>query len=189
MRRVMSEWRKLAVFCMAAGFTLAMAGPAGAQQSGNAEPPFAAPSLRQLTRQAGYIFAGTVTKVEPGVVSAPNEVVTVRITFRVEQAIRGVRTGETLQIRQWAGLWNSGERYRVGERLMLFLYPPSKLGLTSPVGGALGRLEMNSQGEFLLGSAQLRALLPGISSAGDARTGRMDSHEFLRAVRREFEEP
>ncbi len=184
-----SEFRKLVVFCMAVGLAPAMIRLAAAQQSGSTDLPIAAPSLRQLTGQAGYIFAGTVTKVERVVASAPNEVATVRITFRVEQGIRGVRTGAALQIRQWAGLWNSGERYRVGERVVLFLYPPSKLGLTSPVGGALGRLPINSQGELLLGNTQLRALLPGASSTdASARIGRVDSREFLRAIRREVEE-
>jgi hypothetical protein len=80
---------------------------------------------------SGYIFDGTVLSVQ----SAPddaNGLATVQITFRVEQAIRGTRAGQILTIREWAGLWNSGERYHAGERLLLFLYSPSSLGLTSP---------------------------------------------------------
>src|SRR5215469_13463488 len=37
------------------------------------------------------------------------------------------------------GCGRPGERYRTGERVFLFLYPASKLGLTSPVAGATGR--------------------------------------------------
>ena len=59
------------------------------------------------TRNSGYIFAGTVKSV---VQTSPrtNGVATVQISFHVDQAIRGVRTGQTLVIREWAGLWNSG---------------------------------------------------------------------------------
>src|SRR5579884_917274 len=83
--------------------------------------------LQQIARPAGYIFAGRVRAIEYLPAGAPNEVATVRITFTIEQAVRGATPGASLTVRQWAGLWNSGERYQVGERLMLFLYPPSRL--------------------------------------------------------------
>jgi hypothetical protein len=41
--------------------------------------------------------------------------------------------GQVLTVHEWAGLWSSGKRYCVGERVFLFLYPPGKLGLTSVV--------------------------------------------------------
>jgi hypothetical protein len=75
-----------------------------------------------------------------------NDVATVQINFHVDQGMRGVRTGQALAIREWAGLWASGERYRVGERVLLFLYPASKLGLTSPVQGSMGRFSVGSDG-------------------------------------------
>ena len=127
-------------------------------------------NLRSLTRSAGYIFDGTVLAVERVAPSDTNSVATVQITFRVEQAIRGTRLGQVLTIREWAGLWNSGERYRPGERLLLFLYSPSKLGLTSPVGGPSGRFAVDSDGNALVENGRLPglaldsappALLPG----------------------------
>ncbi|MGA7930571.1 MAG: hypothetical protein WCA20_31815 [Candidatus Sulfotelmatobacter sp.] len=60
--------------------------------------------------------------------------------------MRGTSPGQSLTIQEWAGLWTSGERDRVGERVLLFLYSPSKSGLTSPVAGAMGRFAMDSQG-------------------------------------------
>jgi hypothetical protein len=78
----------------------------------------------------------------------------------VEHGIRGIAAGELLTIHEWAGLWTSGERYHVGESVLLFLYPPGKLGLTSPVAGAMGRFALDSQGRVLLTglhSANLRA--------------------------------
>jgi hypothetical protein len=64
--------------------------------------------------------------------------------------MRGTAAGQNLTIHEWAGLWNHGERYRVGERVLLFLYSPSKLGLTSPVGGAVGKFKVKSDGQVLM---------------------------------------
>jgi hypothetical protein len=117
-------------------------------------------NLRLLTRKSGYIFDGTVLSVERIAATSPDSAAAVQITFRIEQAIRGVRNGEVLSLREWAGLWSSGDRYRVGERLLLFLYSPSKLGLTSPVGGALGRFAVDSGGNVILDDARLKPFVP-----------------------------
>jgi hypothetical protein len=49
-------------------------------------------SLRRLSRSAGYIFDGTVLSVGR-LATDSGSVETVEITFRVEQAIRGVKNG------------------------------------------------------------------------------------------------
>jgi hypothetical protein len=129
-----------------------------AAQRQSVAPHYGAPTLVQLNRNSGYIFVGTVksvTQVEP---TSQSGVATVRITFHVENALRGVRRGETLVIREWAGRWESGEHYRVGERTILFLFPPGKLGLTSPVGGALGKFRLDSYGHVLLNREQIAAV-------------------------------
>jgi hypothetical protein len=137
---------------------LAMISWSGTGQNSPAEPSFLPPaSLRQLARNSGYIFDGTVLSVRP-VTQTEAGLATVQITFRVEQGIRGTSAGQVLTIREWAGLWNAGDRYRPGERLLLFLYSPSKLGLTSPVGGPLGRFALDSGGNALLENALLRGL-------------------------------
>lgn len=115
-------------------------------------------NLRQMNRDSGFIFDGTVLSAGRVTESGSDTVPTVQITFRVERAIRGTRNGQALTIREWGGLWNSGERYRTGERLLLFLYNPSKLGLTSPVGGPLGRFVVDSGGNVSLENGWLAAL-------------------------------
>ena len=120
-------------------------------------PPMS--NLRLLARNAGYIFDGTVLSVQPVVQNEIANVATVQITFRVEQAMRGTRAGQVLTIREWAGLWDSGERYRPGERLLLFLYSPSKLGLTSPVGGSSGRFAVDPHGNALVENGRLSDLV------------------------------
>ena len=142
-----------------------------------------ASSLRQLTRDSGYIFAGRVSAIQRVTAGPAFEVATVRITFQVEQGIRGVRTGRTLVIREWGGLWEQGERYRPGERVLLFLYPPSKLGLTSPVAGPLGRFTVDNKGQVSLDhfSSLASRVLPG----GKAH---VSSRDFARTIRRMVEE-
>ena len=101
--------------------------------------------VRQITRAAGAIFSGTVLSVEH-IPSTETSAGITQITFRVDTAVRGARKGQTFQIREWEGLWAAGERYRSGERLFLFFYPKSKLGLTSTVGGKSGRYSVNDSG-------------------------------------------
>jgi hypothetical protein len=138
------------------------------------------PALVALTRKSGYIFAGTVTAIER-VAAGPNEVASLRITFHVDKAIRGVRAGQTLVVREWAGLWDSGQSYRSGERVVIFLYPLSKLGLTSAVGGTRGRFRLDRNGQVILDPLQF----------DDPRWRgkiRLSSGDFTRAIQRAVEE-
>jgi hypothetical protein len=140
--------------------------------------------FRQLVNVAGIIFSGRVTAVGhstsfPRTAPAPTAV-----TFYVEHAIRGTRTGQSLTIHEWAGLWTSGERYRIGEQLLLFLYPPGKLGLTSPVGGALGRFPINSQGGIVMSELHA-AMLAGDPIAGGKSV--VQYADFALAVQRSGE--
>ncbi len=97
--------------------------------------------LRQLNRSSGYIFAGTVLSIQP---LSPNAagVATVQITFRIDQAIRGTRSGQVLTIREWARVAGSDASTYLnvsadgGTCQILFAsaVPPSMLHL-EPVGG------------------------------------------------------
>jgi len=156
-------------------------------------PPFAQsfghmPSLRQMTRDSGYIFAGKVTAIERVADSLTADVSTVRITFQVEQGIRGVRTGQTLVIREWVGLWEQGERYRLGERVLLFLYRPSQLGLTSPVAGPLGRFTVDRNGEIDLQPDRVASLASDPAEVQLRGKTRVTRRDFARAIRRLVEE-
>jgi hypothetical protein len=110
------------------------------------------PNLHTLATRSGYAFAGTVKAVERISPRNKESVAVMRITFYVDKGYRGVRTGQTISIHEWSGLWQSGEHYRVGERVVLFLYPLSKLGLTSPVPN--GRFPIDSSGQVVLPPAQ-----------------------------------
>jgi hypothetical protein len=159
--------------------------PARPTLSAHGSTNVAFPQLRQMTLRSGYIFAGTVLSVER---SASREAVvdSVKITFRVDRGIRGVRTGQNFTIREWSGLWASGERYVPGQRVLLFLHKPSKLGFTSPVGGAQGRLSVSPDGKVILqpgGDA-------GFSTdpVPNRRKTRLTMRNFVRKLPRQGEE-
>ena len=149
-------------------------------------PAPSVPTLQQLTQRAGYIFSGTVLSVERVEPKSQNDVATVRIAFRVDQAVRGVSSRQVFTIREWAGLWESGDRYRKGEQVLLFLYQSSKLGLTSPVNGAYGRFKLDSSGKILLNAARLAALQIGmpVSNPVPSGTTSIPGRDLVRAIRR-----
>lgn len=116
--------------------------------SGEVLPPVFLKELRMILPNSGQIFSGTVLRVQHHNSTSSGALATTAIQFRVDEAIRGVRKGHIVVVTEWGGLWQSGEQYRPGQRVLLFLYPPSKLGLTSPVAGA-GRLAVNRSGGVL----------------------------------------
>ena len=139
----------------------------------------------QFVRAAGMIFSGRVTDIKRRPARLGQSVETVAVTFRVENAIRGTTAGKDLTITQWIGLWSSGQRYRVGERVFLFLYPKSKLGLTSWVGGTLGHFAIDRNGRVLLTAQHLSTFREDPVLGGKSRARISD---FARAVKQAHEE-
>jgi hypothetical protein len=188
------RWR---FFALALILTLALS-PLVAEQPARVQTPPTIPWRSQrpqrpqhplpVTRSSGYIFAGTVKSVER-VVPKGNGVATVQINFHVDEAMRGVRTGQTLTIHEWAGLWESGERYRPGERVLLFLYPPSKLGLTSPVGGSMGRFRIGPDDRIIVDPEPIGFPAPHPRIIGPLPgTNHVSPREFVRLLRLAEEE-
>ena len=142
------------------------------------------PITRQLLSNSGYIFAGTVLSVERIRSNGILDVPVVQVTFRVTQAIQGVRAGQDLTIREWAGLWASADRYRIGQQVMLFLYRPSRLGLTSPVGGDLGRFHTDAKGRITLTPLQGLSLVPTSGTKAPVRSPlRLTPQELVRMMK------
>ena len=141
-------------------------------------------ALPQIARAAGTIFSARVTAIG-SVPASSSHVESVSISFHIDRAIRGVTPGQNLTIFQWIGLWTGGQRYRVGEHVVLFLYPPSKLGLTSCVGGPLGRFSIDSLNQISF-SQQHVAAFGGDPMLGG--TSHISLRDFIRAARRPIEE-
>lgn len=133
---------------------------------------------------SGYIFQGTITQVRWLKPKNPQDLATVQITFRVAQGIRGTQTGEMLSIKEWAGVWDSNSHYHVGQKVVLFLYRPSKLGLTSPVSGPVGEFVVGSDSFIGLTQQQKNSLSsdPAFGPAFGSKTS-LSSREFTSAIR------
>lgn len=140
--------------------------------------------LDQMSQRSGLIFVGTVISVE----RRENEAL-VEVTFAVDEGIRGAHSGEQVSIREWVGLWSGPPRYRVGERLLLFLHRTDIGGLTSPVGGNAGVFRFTKGDAIKLSDAQRMALNKSgriraalIQSEDDLKKS-VPAQDFLRALR------
>ena len=106
---------------------------------------------RQMSRRAGMIFAGTVLTAAPPTATTdratPGATPAVQLSFRVDEAIAGVERGQVLTIHEWAGAWSMHRPMSKGQHILIFLYPPSRLGFTSPVGGSLGQVALDPSGK------------------------------------------
>jgi hypothetical protein len=141
--------------------------------------------FQKIVGVAGIIFSGRVTSIARVPLLSGQTPSSTTVTFQVERAIRGISPGQVLTIHEWAARWTSGERYRVGEHVLLFLYPPSKLGLTSPVAGAMGRFVLDSEGRILMNPQQSASLVADPILGGKTVVPYAD---FALAVRRSSRE-
>ncbi len=110
---------------------------------------------KQLSRRAGMIFAGTVLSTTPPTVTTQPVAIgrpagatpAIELRFRIDEAIAGVDPGQVLTIHEWTGAWLMHRPMSEGQHILIFLYPPSRLGLTSPVGGPLGQVALDPSGK------------------------------------------
>ena len=135
------------------------------------------PQWKQLSRRAGMIFAGTVLTAASQTAATDRAVTAVQLSFRVDRAIAGVERGQILTIHEWAGAWSMHRPMSGGQHILIFLYPPSRLGFTSPVGGSLGQVALDPSGKSVSKDAQKPATARGLRNAaspppvpGDARS-------------------
>ncbi len=106
-----------------------------------------------LARYAAIILFGRVTDVSRIVPESEAAEPALQISLAVENGVRGAQTGGEFRLLEWPGRWQSGERYRIGERYLLFLHAPNAAGLTSPVGGNAGRFLIDNKGTIDISSA------------------------------------
>jgi hypothetical protein len=133
------------------------------------------PQWKQLSCRAGMIFAGTLltassltaaTQTLITQTAAPDRAVpaavlgttpAIQLSFRVDLPIAGVEQGQILTIHEWAGAWSMHRPMSSGQHILIFLYPLSRLGFTSPVGGSLGQVALDESGKNVSKSGQKSA--------------------------------
>src|SRR5208283_5936944 len=135
-------------------WNMALSRSAAAQQSDQVVAErILGPHWKQLSRRAGMIFAGTVLSTTPQAANvqptgrSAGATPAIELRFRIEEAIAGVDPGQVLTIHEWTGAWTMHRPMSKGQHILIFLYPPSRLGLTSPVGGSLGQVALDPTGK------------------------------------------
>ncbi|HEX4946204.1 MAG TPA: hypothetical protein VFZ34_06060 [Blastocatellia bacterium] len=99
-------------------------------------------NLAEMTSHAGRIVHGRVVEVREGVHPLHGQIA---VTFLKVQVIEMLKGGAAREVTfmQYGNSTNQyvahQPKYRVGEEVVLFLYPESKLGFTSPVGQGQGK--------------------------------------------------
>lgn len=135
-------------------------------------------TLSEMTEQSGSIVRGTVVVValEPHP-DFPN-ISTLRVTLQVSDSIYGT-AGPQSSFRIYLSAGKFAQRavkparadYRVGDEVLLFLYPNSRYGLTSPVGGEQGRFRVIREGErsLVINPLGNRGLFEGVETRAQAQ--------------------
>lgn len=147
-------------------FTAAQPPGALAQEGARVKPL----NLADLVNYSGLIVRGRVVSVTAEKHPELTNLNTVLVTLRVSEVLKG-EAGAEYTFRQYA--WdirdaNSRLGYRVGEDVLLMLLPPSKYGLSSPVGFQQGRFrfQRDAQGnEAAVNGRSNRGLMLGVEAA------------------------
>jgi hypothetical protein len=148
MRRDLRRVGVALAFLVSAGFGGMAPGPAGAMNR-----PV---NLVTMTERAGTIVSGRITALHAGSHPRYRNIGVLYVTVKASEVLKG-QPAETVTFMQFTGRLmddNGGKglteahplpdmpSYRVGEEVVLFLYPPSSAGFTSPVGGEQGKLRV-----------------------------------------------
>jgi hypothetical protein len=192
--RASRRWLAIALACVSNFFPSFFPNFADAQSSDQSRAErVLGPQWRQISRRAGMIFSGTaLTPAAPMTnQSAPDEVTAgaipvVLLSFRVDEAIAGVKRGQVVTIHEWAGAWAMHRPMSQGQHILIFLYPPSRLGLTSPVDGALGQIALDATGKNVVErkAATTQPKDASLSRSRDTATsGSVSVRQLARAIR------
>ena len=101
-------------------------------------------NLDEITDSADRVFAGTCEKIEEIEKDPISNLRVVRYTFKVTEGIIGVNSDE-ITFTQWKPT-TIDAGYVIGKKYVIFLYPNSRLGLTSPVGYMQGKFLVEKKG-------------------------------------------
>lgn len=166
------SWQRIARWPL--GFALLAALAASATAAG-AEFLRRQVALPELSKRAAIVVQGRV--VEARYESHPEypNISTVLVTLQVERMVRGPE-GQQFTFRQYLPSMRAKlgkPEYVVGQRVLLFLPPPSRYGLSSPLGGEQGRFQISRdpQGNELVQNAHGNAGLFRNVSETAAKSG------------------
>jgi len=159
-------------------------------------------TLQEMVESAGTVVTGRVIEVREGRHPNYQNIAVTYITVEVEGMLKGKANHVSRHVfMQFGGVGvnriHELPTYRAGEEAVIFLYPESQYGFTSPVGGGQGKFYLRTDtqtGERLianeLGNARLfdgidtQKLAPGERSLVRETTKRVDYTTFASLVKR-----
>ena len=111
---------------------LVLATPGAAQRGALVRPA----TLQQLVSQSAVILRGHVVSAQVEPHPDLQKLMTVVVTMKVQETLKG-QVGRTFSFRQF--IWDfrdihEAAGYRKGQELLLLMNPPTRYGLSSPVG-------------------------------------------------------
>lgn len=137
-----------------------------------AEANSRAANLAEMTSSAGRVVHGRIAEVRAGTHPNYNNITVTFVTLDVIEMLKGAAASR-ITFMQFAG--GNGlirnfhlPQYTVGEEVVLFLYPESSYGFTSPVGEGQGKflVRPNAQGQrALLNEQGNRALFERLDAS------------------------
>ncbi len=102
-------------------------------------------NLEEIISASNRIFVGICTNVEEIEDDPESKLPVFKYTFKITESIKGLKGKEEITFKQWKPTVKSAG-YEVGEKYVLFLYPDSERGLTSPVGFLQGQFDVVRKG-------------------------------------------
>lgn len=102
-------------------------------------------NLEEITSASNRIFTGICTNVEEIEDDTESKLPVFKYTFKIIESIKGLQGKEEITFKQWKPTARSAG-YEQGQKYVLFLYPNSERGLTSPVGFLQGQFNVEKKG-------------------------------------------
>ncbi|MBI2995609.1 MAG: hypothetical protein HYY52_02745 [Candidatus Melainabacteria bacterium] len=103
------------------------------------------PTLDEIVKSSGKIFAGECKEVKFVEKDLESKLPVYEITFKITEGVKGVHGEKEVTFKQWQPTIRQAS-YEMGKKYILFLYPESERGLTSPVAIQYGKFDILREG-------------------------------------------
>ena len=102
-------------------------------------------NLEEIIFASDRIFTGICTGAEEIEDDPESKLSVVQYTFKITEVMKGLQEKEEITFKQWKPTVKDAG-YEIEKKYILFLYPNSERGLTSPVGFLQGQFEVEKKG-------------------------------------------
>lgn len=101
-------------------------------------------NLEEIVSDSDRIFTGKCIKLKEIKKDPESKLSIIKYTFKISEGIKGVGNKKEISFKQWLPTTRESG-YEIGKKYILFLYPNSEIGLTSPVGVSQGKFNIEER--------------------------------------------